>query len=245
MKQCKKNKKLGKIHSFESFGTQEGPGIRYVVFLQGCIARCLYCQNPDTWDLNAGKSMSAAEVFSRIEKCLPYINSSGGGMTISGGEPLIQPDFLLELLKICRKNAVHTAIDTAGFYNTDKNRLNKIIGLTDLFIVDIKAPDQALHKKLTSMDLKESLSFIGKLEKKKKSYWIRYVIVPTINNSRGDLIKLKAILSGLKYCKKTEFLPYHILGQHKWAALGIKYPLKGIPVATAADINKANKVLNS
>lgn len=232
----------GKVHSFESLGTHEGPGIRYVIFLQGCLARCAYCQNPDTWDLNAGTLITAKEAFRKIEKCLPYIRSSNGGVTVSGGEPLLQAGFLTDLFKLCKKMAIHTAIDTSGFLNTDacdNKAISGLIKLTDLFLVDLKAAKTQLHKKLTSRNLGEAISFIKILESKKKPYWIRYVLVPGINNAKSDMESLKDLISGLKYCEKIEFLPYHTLGKHKWKHLGLKYRLDNTRPATAKDIEKA------
>jgi len=236
MKQCK-----GRIHSFESFSTQDGPGIRYVVFMQGCLARCLYCQNPDTWDIDSGSCFSAKDVFEKIERCLPYINSSGGGVTISGGEPLLQPDFLIELFKICKRHSIHTAIDTSAFYmsGADIKKIGSLIGLTDLFIMDIKAAENGLHRKITSRELSEVLFFIKRLEDKNKDYWLRYVLVPGLNDSEEDLKDLKTLLAGLKYCKKFEFLPYHTLGRHKWEYLNLSYPLDGFPCATPDDVKNA------
>ncbi len=246
MKRCDKGlKAAGNIHSLESFGTYEGPGIRYLVFLQGCLARCLYCQNPDTWVLRGGKVMTAAVVYERIKKCLPYIKASGGGVTATGGEPLLQIGFLIELFKLCKNDSVHTAIDTSGFYHNKETigRLETLIRLTDLFIVDIKAADRALHKKITSRGLEESLNFISILETKKKRYWIRYVLVPGLNNSKRDIYKFKELLSGLKHCEKVEFLPYHVLGRHKWKKLGFRYPISRVPIATEKDIRAAQEIL--
>lgn len=240
MKACKSKNILGNIHSFETFGTLEGPGIRFVLFLQGCLARCLYCQNPDTWQENTGKSMSAQEVFAKMEKCLPYITSSGGGITVSGGEPLLQMDFLRELFSLCRDRRVHTAIDTSAFYKSgDELKLPAFLALTDLFIVDIKALDKKLHKRITSRELDQALRFISLLEKNKRQYWIRYVLVPGLNDREKDLKKLGALLRGLRFCRNFQFLPYHTLGKHKWEALGLPYPLKDYRTANLKDIEKA------
>ncbi|MFH1854379.1 MAG: pyruvate formate-lyase-activating protein [Candidatus Omnitrophota bacterium] len=241
MKRCRPHSVKGRIHSLESFGTQDGPGIRYIIFMQGCVARCMYCQNPDTWEIKAGTLMTAKEVFEKIERCLPYINSSKGGVTISGGEPLLQPEFLIGLFELCRNNSVHTAIDTSVFYpkDIDLKKINKLISLTDLFIVDIKASNISLHKSITSRELEEALSFIKKLEKKNKSYWVRYVLVPDLNDSDEDIEGLKSILSNLKNCKRLEFLPYHTLGKHKWEHLALKYPLENFRAANQGDMKKA------
>lgn len=232
----------GRVHSFESLGTHEGPGIRYVIFMQGCLARCAYCQNPDTWALNEGALISAKGAFQKIEKCLPYIRSSNGGVTVSGGEPLLQPEFLIDLFKLCKKKAVHTAIDTSGFLDrpaAGNKKISSLVKLTDLFLVDLKAARPQLHRQLTSRSLKEVLDFINILESSKKPYWIRYVLVPGINSSKLDIEALKDRLSGLKFCEKTEFLPYHTLGRHKWQHLGLRYPLEKIRPATPKDIEKA------
>lgn len=229
----------GAVHSFETFGTQDGPGIRFVVFLQGCLGRCVYCHNPDTWDLKGKTKISVKDVFNRIEKTIPYMRSSGGGVTVSGGEPLLQADFLIELFKLCKKASIHTCIDTSCFYKSKPGNWRQLVDLTDLFLVDIKAIDEKLHRKITSRDLEEVLCFIDMLEEKKKPYWLRYVLVPGLNNKKEHIKELKEFLSNLKYCKKFEFLPYHTLGAHKWKLLGLKYPLKGIPPATSKDIQKA------
>lgn len=241
MKPCKTDRR-GRVHSFESLGTHEGPGIRYVIFLQGCLGRCLYCQNPDTWGLNTGTLITAKEAFQKIEKCLPYIRSSNGGVTVSGGEPLLQPEFLIDLFKLCRKMAIHTAIDTSGFLNSaagNNKAISGLVKLTDLFLVDLKSAKAQLHRKLTSRSLEEVLSFIKMLESKEKPYWIRYVLVPGVNNAKSDMESLKDRISGLKFCQKVEFLPYHTLGRHKWKHLGLKYRLDKIRPATAKDIEKA------
>jgi len=256
--------KIGRIHSFESFGTQDGPGIRFVVFLQGCFARCVYCHNPDTWSLKVGFTMQAKEVFDKVMKVLPYLDSSGGGITISGGEPLLQQEFLIELFKLCKKASIHTCIDTSCFYNLLKHprgeagkpnpvtprgcsfygrKVSQLVYLTDLFLVDIKAIDEKLHKKITGRDIDEVLSFIDMLEKRKKPYWLRYVLVPGLNDKKEQIKPLKEFLSKLKYCEKFEFLPYHTLGKHKWHLLGLKYPLQKTLPATANDIKKAYKAI--
>ena len=234
MRQCR-------IHSLESFSTQDGPGIRYVIFMQGCLARCLYCHNPDTWDMDSGVLYSAGELFKKIKKCLPYIRSSGGGITVSGGEPLLQPDCLIGLFKKCKKESVHIAVDTGGFYERgrDSSSIDKVIELADLFIVDIKAASAGLHKKITSRELEEAVSFIDKLEEKNKAYWLRYVLVPGLNDSRGDMDELRKLLSEFRCCRRFEFLPYHRLGMHKWSHLGLSYPLKDIRPATVKDIKNA------
>ncbi|MCX5715161.1 MAG: pyruvate formate-lyase-activating protein [Candidatus Omnitrophica bacterium] len=243
MKICKEKEITGNIHSFETFGTHEGPGIRLVVFLQGCRARCLWCHNPDTWQEGAGKYIGVGEIMVRLNKCLPYIMSSKGGITVSGGEPLLQIDFLLELFRMCKEIKVHTAIDTSAFYNPpDEPKLPALLALTDLLIVDIKAANKKLHKRLTSRNLEQVTRFIDLLEDKKKQYWIRYCLTPGLNDAEGDLKELGKLTRGLRHCKIFEFLPYHILGKYKWEHLGLAYPLKDTRAATQKDIKRAERI---
>ena len=245
MKACKPKKILGNIHSYETFGAHEGPGIRFVVFFQGCIARCLYCQNPDTWQEGIGKKVEAEEIVRRVERCLPYIKSSGGGITLSGGEPLLQMDFARRLLWLCKKKRIRTAIDTAAFYRpSDKAKLPQLLAVTDLFIVDIKAVEGKLHKKITAQESDGVMQFIAMLEGLKKQYWLRYVLVPGLNDSARQIRKLGQFVRGLKYCSHFEFLPYHTLGKHKWSHLGLVYPLEGIRPATVKDIQKAEQLIS-
>jgi pyruvate formate lyase activating enzyme len=245
MKPCKKKLHIGRVHSLESFATQDGPGIRFLVFMQGCAARCVYCQNPDTWDLKSGFDMSAQELFEKVKRCLPYIKASGGGVTVSGGEPLLQMEFLIEFFRFCKKNNIHTAVDTSAFYNDrDDKLLKRLISLTDLFILDIKSADEVLHKKMTSRPLGEVLGLLNILESEKRPYWLRYVLVPGLNDSAKDIKGLKKILAGLSYCKKFEFLPYHTLGKHKWECMKLKYPLRNTVPASPQHLKRAQSLLN-
>ena len=245
MKSCNRKLRVGRIHSIESFATQDGPGIRFLVFMQGCVAGCLYCQNPDTWNLKAGFDMRPEEVLKKVKRCMPYIKASNGGITVSGGEPLLQIEFLIELFRLCKMNNIHTAVDTSAFYNNHNRKLlQKLILLTDLFILDIKSANEALHKKITSRPLGEVIDFLNILELEKKPYWLRYVLVPELNDSKKDLQALKKILDGLTCCKKFEFLSYHTLGKHKWEYMKLKYPLRNTSPASPWDIKKAQLALN-
>jgi pyruvate formate lyase activating enzyme len=194
--------------------------------------------------LEAGFDMTAQEVLEKVKRCLPYIKASGGGITVSGGEPLLQMEFLVELFRLCKINNIHTALDTSAFYNDhNEELLRKLISLTDLFILDIKAADEALHKKITSRPLAEVMDFLKILESAKKPYWLRYVLVPKLNDSKKDMKGLKKILTGLKYCERLEFLPYHTLGRHKWEYMKLKYPLRNTAPASAQDLKKAQALL--
>lgn len=246
MKPCNGRSRVGRVHSIESFATQDGPGIRFLLFLQGCAARCLYCQNPDTWDLAAGFDMSAEEVVEKVKRCMPYIKASGGGITVSGGEPLLQMEFLIGLLRLCKKGGIHTAVDTSAFYDRhDGQLLRKLTSLTDLFILDIKAAHETLHKKITSRQLGEATDLIDILESGEKPYWLRYVLVPGLNDSKKEIQALKKILAGLNWCKKFEFLPYHTLGRHKWDRMKFTYPLRATPSAGPQHLKKAYLLLNN
>lgn len=189
--------------------------------------------------------MSAEEVLEKVKRCMPYIKASNGGITVSGGEPLLQIEFLIELFKLCKANGIHTAVDTSAFYDNHNRRLlQKLISFTDLFILDIKAAHTVLHKKITSIKLGDVTDFLKILETEKKPYWLRYVLVPKLNDSKKDMQALKNILNGLTYCEKFEFLPYHTLGKHKWEYMKLKYPLGNTPPASPQHIKKAQALLN-
>lgn len=214
----------GYISSIETMGLVDGPGIRFVVFLQGCKLRCLFCHNPETWSM---KSSSALEMTSEelVKQILKYKNYFGkeGGVTFSGGEPLLQPEFLLETLKLCQKYQIHTCLDTAGF---GKGNYEEILTYTDLVIMDIKAIDRNDYSKMTKNKIDESLYFLEVCQKMNKRLWIRQVIVPTINDTEEYIVKLKKFVCKLKNVEKVEFLPYETLGVSKYQKLGISYPLK-------------------
>lgn len=233
---------LGRIHSFETFGTVDGPGIRFVIFMQGCHLRCKYCQNHDTLDMNSGTSYTVNDIFEKIMKYKNYFISSGGGVTFSGGEPLLQYPFLIELIKLLKKENIHIAIDTSGSVNlTDK--IKELINLTDLFLLDIKCINDEICKELTGISNKQELQFAKYLSDINKPVWIRQVIVPTITDRTEDLLKLKEFLSTLKNVQKIELLPYHDMGIYKWLDAGAKYELENIRTANSNDIEYAKKVL--
>ncbi|MFW6036147.1 MAG: pyruvate formate-lyase-activating protein [Halothermotrichaceae bacterium] len=230
----------GYIHSTESLGTRDGPGIRFVVFMQGCPLRCKYCHNPDTWKLHQGKKVNVEQLIQNIIRCKPYIDRSGGGVTISGGEPTMQLDFTLELLKKCKEEGLHTAVDTSGYIQTDKFR--RLIPYLDLVLLDIKQMDNEKHKELTGVSNEKTLKIIELLEKEKQSYWIRYVVVPGHTDDKDDLIKLAQYLSGKEYMEKLELLPYHNLGEHKWQELNIKYQLKEVEPPSDEKVKKVEDI---
>lgn len=215
----------GRIHSVETMGLVDGPGIRFVVFTQGCKLRCAYCHNPDTWECGAGEEILAEELINKIRKYKNYFKSSGGGVTFSGGEPLLQPEFLLECLKLCKENDIHTTLDTAGIGFGDYEEILKYV---DLVMFDIKHIEREGYKKLVGGDIDKSLEFLKICQDMNKKIWIRQVVVPGITDSKEYLVELKKVIDNIKNVEKIELLPYHVLGVNKYEGLSIKYRLEGV-----------------
>ncbi len=217
---------LGKISSEESLGLMDGPGIRYVVFMQGCKLRCLYCHNPETWDIN-GKSqiVSPKQLIEKINKYKSYFGEKGG-VTFSGGEPLLQPEFLIECLKLCKQNKIHTVLDTAGVGFGDYKQILKFV---DLVILDVKAVEDEEYKKITGKEIKYFKEFLTQCQKQNKPLWLRQVIVPTINDNEESVLKLKEFALSIKNVQKIELLPYKTIGVHKYKSLNLPYRLQDLP----------------
>ena len=233
---------VGRIHSFESLGAVDGPGIRFVVFMQGCNLKCKYCQNRDTWDINMGKSYTVEEVIEKILRYKNYIVQSDGGVTLSGGEPLLQQDFVIALFEKLKKYNISTCLDTSGMFSiTDK--IERIINLTDIFLIDIKSINEEICKYLTGFSNELELKFIKYVSEKNKRIWIRQVLVPGITDKKEDLIRLSKFLQNINV-EKFEFLPYHNLGKYKWEKLAKKYELEDIRVANNEDVEKAKRIMN-
>jgi pyruvate formate lyase activating enzyme len=237
----------GNIHSIETCGTVDGPGLRYVIFTQGCLLRCQYCHNADTWKIGTGKEMSVTQLMKDIKTYIPFMRSSGGGVTISGGEPLLQLDFLIEMFKACRKAGIHTTIDTSGgCFNLNPNfleKLNEVLEYTNLVLLDLKHFDSKKHIKLTGKSNEQIKEFAKYVEKKKVPVWIRHVLVPGVTDSEEDLKKLGGFIKSLSNVEKVEILPYHQLGVYKWEALGLKYPLKDVQPPTEEKVTLAYELL--
>ena len=232
----------GRIHSLETFGAVDGPGIRFVVFLQGCSLRCKYCHNRDSWALNAGTEMSADELLEKISKYKTYLHNSGGGVTVTGGEPLLQTKFLIQFFRKLKEQGYHTAIDTAGVVAITDD-MKELLSLTDLVLLDIKHIDDGKCKELTGVSNKLSLEFGRYLSDNQISIWIRQVIVPGYTDDINDLVRLREYIASLKTVEKVELLPFHQLGSNKWKELGEIYALEHVPDATTEDIDRAKKVL--
>ena len=230
-----------KVHSVESFGTVDGPGIRFVLFMQGCHLKCKYCHNRDTWNINGGIYKSLDEIFDKIMRYKNYIYPNGG-VTVTGGDPLIQAKFVYELFKKLRKEKIHTCIDTSGMFPLTTD-IKKVLSVTDLVLLDIKHIDDKKCKELVGNSNELELNFAKYLSDNNIDMWIRQVIVPGITDNKEDLLKLKSFISSLNTVKKVELLPYHDMGKYKWKELGIDYELKNIKPATTKDIEKAKRVL--
>lgn len=232
----------GKIHSIETFGTIDGPGIRYVIFLQGCHLRCKYCHNRDTWDTTVGTPKKVSELVQDIQKYSDYIKFSKGGVTVTGGEPLLQPKFLIALFTELKKLGYHTALDTSGMFPLTPE-VKQVLSLTDLVLLDIKHIDDEKCKDLVGFSNKLELEFANYLSENGIKMWIRQVIIPGITDDENDLIRLKEFLQTLKTVEKIELNPYHTLGVYKWEDLGLEYPLKGVRQANTEDIERAKRIL--
>ena len=230
-----------RIHSFETLGAVDGPGIRFVVFAQGCHLKCKYCQNRDTWDVNCGAIYDIKDLVKRIERYTAYMRGNGG-ITISGGEPLLQPDALITLLKEMKKRKINVAIDTSGNLPiTDK--IKEVIELADLFLLDIKCINDDICKDLIGRSNKEELEFARYLSDNGKEMWIRQVLIPGYTDKEEDLKKLKEFIDSLETVTRVEILPYHNLGKFKWEEMNIPYEFENVRIPTNEDIRKAKEIL--
>ncbi len=240
----------GKISSLESFGALDGPGIRYIIFLKGCPFRCLYCHNPETWSKDdIYKEVEAKELIKRALNYKEYWGKKGG-ITVSGGEPLLQIDFLIELFKIAKSKGINTAIDTSGATFTLKNKewlkkFDELLLYTDLILLDIKQIDEKKHIQLVGASNKCVLEMATYLSKKKIPMWIRHVLVPSYTDNDEDLIKLKEFIDTLTNVERVEVLPYHDLGMIKYEELGLPYALKGIDPPSKERVENAKKILDA
>lgn len=234
------------VHSIETFGSVDGPGIRYILFLQGCQLRCAFCHNADTWQIIDRDMRSADEILKHALRYRPYWGKDGG-ITVSGGEPLLQIDFLIELFTEAKKLNIHTCIDTAGEPFSKEsawmNKFDELMKVTDLLLVDIKHIDPKKHVRLTGKDNRNILDMFRYLDEIHKPIWIRQVLVPGWTDDKEDLLKTRAFIDSLHNVEKVEVLPYHSLGACKWEKLGLKYPLKDVQPPTDESIQIAEHIL--
>jgi len=231
----------GRIHSVETFGAVDGPGIRFVVFFQGCPLRCLYCHNPDSWDISGGKEITAEDMAAQILRYKSFIKN--GGVTISGGEPLLQSEFAQELLRLCKENGFHTAIDTSGI--VPLNSCKGAVDTADLILLDIKAIDDILSKKLTGSSNQNTKKMLAYCEKNKKPVWIRHVILPGYTMDKKHARRLGEYLSNFNCIEKVELLPFHKIGEYKWKNLEYDYKLTEVQPPEPDKVEEIKEILMS
>lgn len=240
----------GRIHSLESFGAADGPGVRFVIFVQGCAMRCQYCHNPETWAAG-GEEWTAQALFDRAWRYRSYWGKNGGqgGITVSGGEPLLQMDFVTELFRIAKAHGVHTALDTAGQpYREDVRflpKFDRLMQYTDLVLLDLKEMDGQRHLRLTGQDNSNILRLAATLSDRGIPMWIRHVLVPGLTDEEEGLRRMGEFIRTLRTVERVEVLPYHTLGVFKWERLGLEYPLAGIPTPTPESVARAQVLLGA
>ena len=231
----------GRIHSLESFGTVDGPGIRFVVFMQGCPMRCQFCHNPDTWDVNAAVKfeMTPEELLDEVKKYNNFI-SKGGGVTFTGGEPLVQAEFIADFFRLCKSAGIHTAIDTSGVIFTEKTK--EVLELSDLVLLDVKTNDDSLHPQLTGCSRTNNIRTLEYLQQIGKPVWVRHVVVPGLTDNDDRLVNLANYLKEYSVIQKVEILPYHTLGNYKYQELNMTYPLEGVEALSQERTKNARKI---
>lgn len=236
----------GRVHSFESFGAVDGPGVRFLIFLQGCPMRCRYCHNPDSWKIGAGEEYSAEEILDRAERFRPYWGDRGG-ITVSGGEALLQIDFLIELFELARERGISTCLDTSAQPFSREgvffDKFRRLMRVTDTVLLDIKHIDDTEHRSLTGHTNRNILDCARYLDEIGKRVWIRHVLVPGITDNDEWLIQLRDFLSTLSNVERIDVLPYHTMGIYKYRELGIKYSLEGVEPPSRERIDNVNRIL--
>ncbi len=236
----------GYVNSLETFGLVDGPGVRFVVFLQGCKLRCKFCHNPETWSMSGGEEWTAEDLFNHVRRYKTYWRDNGG-ITVSGGEPLLQMEFVTELFKLAKKENIHTAIDTAGQPFSEEadylDRFRELMEVTDLVILDIKEWGSERHRELTGFGNENIIALAKWLSDNGIKMWIRHVLVPSVTDDKDSLKEMHRFISALKTVERVEILPYHTLGLVKWQKLGIPYLLEGVPVPSDEQIKTAEDIL--
>ncbi|MDO4169303.1 MAG: pyruvate formate-lyase-activating protein [Lachnospiraceae bacterium] len=237
----------GKIHSLETFGLVDGPGVRFVVFLQGCKMRCQYCHNPETWNMGDGETWTPKRLLDRAYRYHNYWKKNGG-ITVSGGEPLLQIEFVTEFFRLAKQKGIHTTLDTSGNPFTKEepfySQWKELMQYTDLVMLDLKEMDTAKHKKLTGYGNDNILEMARELSDLGVDMWVRHVLVPGLTDKESGLIEIREFLKTLSNVKLVETLPYHTLGLFKWENLGISYPLEGVRTPTEEETQRAQKIIN-
>lgn len=233
----------GRVHSIETGGTVDGPGIRYIVFMQGCLMRCKYCHNRDTWDLEGGKEMTVDEVLDDLRCYRHYIDASGGGITASGGEATLQAEFIGELFRRCKEEGIHTCLDTNGFVHNYSPELLKILENTDLVMLDLKQLDDEKHIDLTHVSNRYAKQFAEYLHQHNIKTWIRYVVLDGYTSDERSIEMMADFIKGMDNIERVELLPYHKLGAHKWKEMGEEYQLEGIEPPSKETMNRCAEQL--
>ncbi|SJL82890.1 pyruvate formate lyase 1-activating protein [Vibrio palustris] len=219
---------IGRIHSYETCGTVDGPGIRFIIFLQGCLLRCKYCHNRDTWDTHIGKETTVEDIINEAKTYRHFMNASGGGITCSGGESMLQPEFVRDLFQAAHAEGIHTCLDTNGYVRKYTPVIDEVMDATDLVMLDIKQMNNSVHENLVGVSNKRILDFARYLQNIGKQTWLRYVIVPGYTDDDESAHSLGQFIKDMDNIVKIEMLPYHKLGAHKWEAMGEEYPLEGV-----------------
>lgn len=231
----------GYVHSVETCGTVDGPGIRFVVFMQGCPLKCLYCHNPDTWRTKIGNETTVDALIEEILKYRSYMRFSGGGVTVSGGEPLLQSEFVSALFEKCRENGIHTALDTSGFCVMTP-KVTRLLSLTDLVLLDIKSIIPERFKQITGVEIEPVLAFAKYLSNLSIPVWIRHVMVPGLTDDETGIRLLARYLTTLTNVEKVELSPFHKMGEYKWQELGYDYTLGDVPPMHSRMVERAREI---
>ena len=234
---------IGRIHSFETCGTVDGPGIRFIIFLQGCLMRCKYCHNRDTWDQNAGRDVSVEEIINEVVTYRHFIKASGGGVTASGGEAMLQPEFVRDFFLAAKKEGIHTCLDTNGHIRKHTEIIDEVLDATDLVMLDLKQLNDEIHQDLIGVSNRRTLDFARYLHQRGQKTWIKYVVVPGYTDDEDSIHRLGDFIKGMDNIEKVELLPYHQLGEHKWETLGYEYELKGVGVPPKDTMENLKSIL--
>ncbi|MDP8170693.1 pyruvate formate lyase 1-activating protein [Pasteurella skyensis] len=232
-----------RIHSFESCGTVDGPGIRFILFLQGCLMRCKYCHNRDTWDLHSGKEITVEELMKEVVTYKHFMNATGGGVTASGGEAVLQMEFVRDWFRACKKEGINTCLDTNGFVRHYSEVVDEMLEVTDLVLLDLKQLNNDIHKNLIGVSNKRTLEFARYLHQKNQKTWIRYVVVPGYTDDDDSVHRLGKFIEGMDNIEKVELLPYHRLGEHKWETMGEEYELADVQPPSKEKLVHIQKIL--
>ncbi|WBA18652.1 pyruvate formate lyase 1-activating protein [Salinivibrio kushneri] len=236
---------IGRIHSFESCGTVDGPGIRFIVFMQGCLMRCKYCHNRDTWDTHGGKEVTVDEIMKDVRAYRHFITASGGGVTASGGEAMLQPEFVRDFFQAANAEGIHTCLDTNGYIRKHTPVIDEVLDATDLVMLDLKQLNDEVHEDLVGVSNRRTLDFAKYLHKIGQKTWIRYVVVPGYTDDDDSAHRLGQFIKGMDNIEKVELLPYHQLGEHKWEALGYEYELKDVDTPSKEMMDNVKAIIAS